>query len=292
MKKNVALVLSGGGARGLAHIGVIEALEKEGFRITSIAGTSIGALIGGVFISGKIHEYREWMMGLGKMDILRLIDFAVSKKGFIKGEKVFRELSRFISDTDISELSVPFAAVAVDIINHEEIVFTTGNLTKAIRASVSIPTVFQPVVYKKKLLVDGGVLNPLPLDRVKRTEGDILVAVNLNADIPYNSLENESRIPNENSSFSKAREIINEKWNKFFQPKKEPVPKTGFFDLMTLSIYAMQVKLTEVAIMQNQPDILVNISKRSADIYDFHKAQELIGYGKKEFYEAFEKYRG
>lgn len=292
MNKNIALVLSGGGARGLAHIGVIEGLEKEGFTISSIAGTSIGALIGGVYISGKLSEYKDWVLGLNKIDIFRLVDFAISKKGFIKGEKVFRELSRFISDSDIRDLPLPFAAIAVDILRHEELVFTTGKLIKAIRASVSIPTVFQPVSYSDYLLVDGGVLNPLPLNRVKRQEGDILVAVNLNADIPYAGIQDETDKEEGNSSFSHAKEIINEKWNKFFQRGKKPESTTGFFDIMTLSIYAMQIKLTEMSIKENKPDILVEISKGSADIYDFYKAAELIDYGKTRFYEALENFQG
>ncbi|MBM3435354.1 MAG: phospholipase, partial [Bacteroidetes bacterium] len=132
--KNTALVLSGGGARGLAHIGVIEELLKNGFNITSIAGTSIGSLIAGVYVSGKLPEFSNWICSIGKLEILKLLDFAIYKNGFIKGEKVFRKLQDFIDDIRIEDLEIPYAAVSVDIKNHSEVIFRSGSLVKAIRA--------------------------------------------------------------------------------------------------------------------------------------------------------------
>jgi len=173
----VALVLSGGGARGMAHIGVIEGIQKMGYTITSIAGTSIGALIAGIYVSGKMDEFKKWVIHVSKFDVIKLMDFAISKNGFIKGEKVFNALKKFIRDVNIEELEIPYAAVAVDIKNHKEIVFRSGPLKEAIRASVSIPTVLQPVYYNEVELVDGGVLNPLPINCIHRNDGDLLIAV-------------------------------------------------------------------------------------------------------------------
>lgn len=275
--KNVALVLSGGGARGMAHIGVIEALTDQGFNITSIAGTSIGSVIGGVYISGNMEGFRDWVTSVSKFDIIKLMDFAISKSGFIKGEKVFKKLKKFLSDKNIEDIEIPFAAVAVDLMNHKEVVFTKGNLHDAIRASVSIPTVLKPFPYKNVNLVDGGVLNPLPLNRVKRNDGDILVAVDLNADIEYELPPGIKQQENGNHTYENALNYINDKWSKFF--KQDKTRQIGFFDLVTHSVYAMQVKLTQVAIREYKPDVLIEISKNACDLFEFHRSEEMIKYG-------------
>ena len=283
--KDAALVLSGGGARGMAHIGAIRALEEQGFNITSIAGTSIGSLIGGIYLAGKLDEFVDWVTNISKLDILKFMDFAISKSGFIKGEKIFKKLKPFIGDARIEELPIPYAAVAVDIQNHKEIIFREGPLFEAIRASVAIPTVLRPYNHDGHNLVDGGVSNPLPLDVVKRNENDLLIAIDLNADTPYHFLrKSEEENENMHQTYEKALQFINEKWSKYFRNGK---PKSiGFFDLVTQSIYAMQMKLTQVAIEQNPPNLLVKISRNSCDMFEFHRAEEMIEYGKKQMESA------
>lgn len=276
--KEIALVLSGGGARGLAHIGVIEALEENGYTITSIAGTSIGSVVGAVYISGKLSEFREWVENTGKLDVIRLMDFAISKNGFIKGEKVFKQIKKYVTNRDIESFDIPFTAIAVDLQNHKEIVFNSGNMIKAIRASVSIPTILQPIEYEGIELVDGGVLNPLPLNAVKRKPGDMLVAVDLSADIPYTPPQGFAIEPHHNGNYDKVLEFVNEKWSAFFNNGKHK--RSGFFDLITLSIYAMQMKLTQEAIERYKPDLVVDISRKACEIFEFHKAEEMILYGK------------
>lgn len=289
-KNQVALVLSGGGARGLAHIGVIEELIKQGFSISSIAGTSIGSLIGGIYVSGKLPEFSEWIRNIGKFDLIRLMDFAIYKNGFIKGEKVFRKLQDFIADINIEDLRIPYAAVAVDIKNHREVVFRSGNLIKAIRASVSIPTLIKPLNYDGAELVDGGVLNPLPLNTVARTEGDLVVAVDLNSNIPYAPKTKTGRIKEHNSTYLKAKEHISRKWRGSVKETNKR-SSIGFFDLITESIYTMQMKLTELAVEQYKPDVIVRISKRSCEIYEYHRAEEIMAYGKNQFIAALEDYK-
>ncbi|MCB0804430.1 MAG: patatin-like phospholipase family protein [Bacteroidales bacterium] len=280
-QKTVALVMSGGGARGMAHIGVIKALEENGYRISSIAGTSIGALIGGIYLSGKLDEFVEWTANIGKYDLLKFMDFAINKSGLIKGEKVFQKLKPFVNDVKIESLSIPYAAVAVDIMSHTEVVFSKGSLVDAIRASAAIPTVLRPFNLNDRFLVDGGVLNPLPIDVVKRNPGDLLIAVDLNADIPFKPAEIEKPEKDEaNQTYEKALQFINEKWSKFFKSDKSK--SIGFFDLITQSIYAMQIKLTQAAIEKHQPDVVVRISKNSCEMFEFHKAVEQIAYGRKQ----------
>lgn len=277
-KKTVALVLSGGGARGLAHIGVIEALTERGYTISSIAGTSIGSIIGAVYISGNLDAFRKWVESTGKLDVLRLMDFAITKNGFIKGEKVFNHIKKYVKDADIESFDIPFAAIAVDIKNHKEIIFKSGSLIKAIRASVTIPTVLRPIENDGIELVDGGVLNPLPLNAVQRRPGDLLVAVDLNADTPYKSPPGFEKEINHNSTYEKTMEFINEKWSSFFRNGKHK--RSGFFNLITNSIYAMQMKLTQLAIERYDPDVVVDISKNACEIFEFHRAEEMIAYGK------------
>jgi NTE family protein len=145
VKEKVSLVLSGGGARGIAHIGVIEELEKQGFEIKSIAGTSMGALVGGIYAVGKLQEYKNWMYTLDKLDVFKLIDFTLSSQGLIKGDRVFKKMKEFIPDMNIEELNIHYAATATDLINKEEVVFTKGSVYKSIRASTAIPSVLTPV---------------------------------------------------------------------------------------------------------------------------------------------------
>ena len=278
--KNIALVLSGGGARGMAHIGVIEELVKRGYNITSIAGTSIGSVVGGVYAIGKMDEYKQWVTGLGKLDIIKLMDFALTKGGLIKGEKIFKELGKIIGDTKIEDLSIPFAAIAVDIENHKEVVFTSDSLANAIRASVAVPTVITPVKYKNSYLVDGGVLAPLPLKFVKRSKDDILVAVDLNADLPYRQSPRKKPSKKDENNYQKALDHINRQWSKFFKTTKEK--HAGYFDLMNKSLYAMQIRLTEIAIEKQKPDIVIPISRRSCDLFEFHRSEEMIDYGRRQ----------
>jgi len=188
MKPTVALVLGSGGARGIAHIGVIRELINEGYEISSISGTSMGALVGGVYAAGKLDEYETWLCSLSKMDVFNLVDFTLSTQGIIKADRVLKEMQKFIPDQKIEDLPIKYAAVTTDLKNKKEVVITQGSLYDAIRASISIPMVITPIQKVDTLFVDGGVLNPVPVNRVFRQENDMLVAVNLNANIPYHKL--------------------------------------------------------------------------------------------------------
>ena len=285
--KNVALVLSSGGARGLAHIGVIEELQAQGYNITSIAGSSMGALVGGLFAAGKMDEYKKWIIGLDKMEILSLIDFTLTTKGFVKGEKVFERMRKlnFIPDINIEDLPIPYIAVAVDILNNKECVFRSGSLLKAIRSSISIPSVFTPVNIENGLLVDGGVLNPLPLKQVNRIPNDLLIAVDLNALIPYDkpTLPTRKKKENHNEKIS----ALMQKWDELFgheqkvaKEKTSKNPSIGYFDVLMRSVQLMQSKLTDYSAEITPPDVLIPISKDSSTVFEFYKAEELIAYGR------------
>ena len=279
MRKNIALVLSGGGARGLAHIGVIEELQKRDYQITSVAGTSMGALIGGVYAMGKLEEYRDWVAGLTQIEVFKLVDLTLGSAGLIKGERVLNRMKEFIPDTNIEDLSIPYSATAVDIIRHEEVVFRSGSLYDAIRASIAIPTVFTPVRKDGAILVDGGVMNNVPITNVVRTKGDLLVTVYVNADIPVQK-------PILSKAEEQKQESTYQKWMKNFNDylhinhskgKKESL---GFLTVIDNTITTGMLKLAQMAIEKGKPDILINISRLSCGTYDFYKAKELIEIGR------------
>lgn len=297
MGKNVALVLGSGGARGLAHIGVIEELEKQGFNITSVSGTSIGSLIGGFYAMGKLPEFTEWVTALRKKDVYSLMDFTLSTNGLMRAEKVFRRMNTFIPDILIEEMNIPYSAVATDIINRKEVVFTTGSFYEAARASISIPTIITPVPNENRILVDGGLLNPVPVSCIARTENDILVAVNLydgnNVEITTdrNGNKNES---SENKAFiygSLLPSTINDIVKKII----EFIPggnkqSQGYYTLVHFTTSVMLERISELSLMVNKPDILINIPASSAKTFDFHKAEQLIELGRMEAQKSINQY--
>lgn len=177
--KTVALTLGSGGARGYAHIGAIEVLVERGYKIAAISGCSMGALIGGMYAAGKLKEYKDWVTGLGQFDVIKLLDLTFSSIGAIRGEKVFSIVREILGDTRIEDLPIPFTAVATDLLAHKEVWFQEGPLDKAIRASIAIPSVVTPLVLDGRVLVDGAVLNPLPIIPTISAHADLIMAVNL-----------------------------------------------------------------------------------------------------------------
>jgi NTE family protein len=177
----------------------------------------------------------------------------------------------------------------VDIKNHKEVVFRTGPLRKAIRASVSIPTVLKPVFLNDVELIDGGVLNPLPISCINRNEGDLLIAVDLGADIPYPIPKSKKVTVEQETNYRKTMDFINEKWTSYFNNDKQK--HTGFFDLITESLYAMQMKLTQSTIKEYKPHMVVHISRKSCDLFEYHRSEELIEYGRKQFKKSLSDYK-
>jgi NTE family protein len=297
MSRNVALVLSSGGARGIAHIGVIEELTKFGYTITSVAGASMGALVGGMLAQGTLAKFTEWLIGVTKMDVIKFMDLTIGHGGLIKGEKIMKVLEEFIGDTDIEDLLIPYSCVAADLIGHKEFVFNKGSLLQAIRASSSIPTVFMPVMYNGMMLVDGGVLNPLPIDLVHRSDGDILIAVNVNANIPYKPPQRKPDHEDLEKYYGKMRATLNKKWSGvidhyFEKYKNEKLPKPkpiNMFDVISESIILAQNKAAGIYIDKYKPDVLIETSVNIATTFDFYKSEELIEAGRIACHKALQK---
>lgn len=282
MNKNVALVLSGGGARGIAHIGVIEVLEENGFNITSISGTSMGSLVGAVYALGKLPEFKEWLLNINKLEILKLVDFTFSNQGFIKGDKFFKELKQFIPDSNIEDLKINYSAIAADIMNKREIIFTQGSIFDAVRASISIPSIFTPIESESSILVDGGMVNNLPLDRVKRTEGDLLVAVDVLANVPfYKTAANE---------YNHKRKL--KEFKSYFEEKVAAgiSSQLSYFEIIDKSINLMIEEVVKMKLAQFPPNILINVSQDVCTLLEFYKADEIIANGREVAENQIEKY--
>ncbi len=177
--KTVSLVLGSGGARGLAHIGVIHWLEENNYKICSIAGSSMGALIGGIYAAGKLDEYEQWVRAITKVDIVTLLDLSWEKSGLVKGDKIINTLIHLVGEQLIEDLPIQYTAVATDFKGEKEIWIKSGRLFDAIRASMSIPLLFTPFKYRGVDLIDGGVLNPVPVAPTIGDETDMTIAVNL-----------------------------------------------------------------------------------------------------------------
>jgi NTE family protein len=276
-KKTVSLVLGSGGARGYAHIGVIEVLEKSGYEIKSISGSSMGSLIGGLYAAGKLNDYKKWVLSLDIFSVLKLVDFSFAATGVIKGDKVFDVLETLVGkNVQIEDLPIDFTAVATDINTQKEVWFQEGNLLSAIRASIAIPTVFTPQQNnKKQLLVDGGILNPLPTVPLLSDTNDLLIAVNLNGEKKADKLlQKQSEI--ENSMQAKITEFIQKNFLTTETEEKEP----NYFSIVSKTIETMQNLITRYELAAHQPDIVIDIPKNLCGFYEFHEAEKIISYGR------------
>jgi NTE family protein len=271
MLKPVSLVLSSGGARGIAHIGVIEVLEKYGFTIQSVAGASMGAMVGGMYASGNLSVFKDWLCSLTLKEMIRLIDLSISTEGFIKGNKVITEIEKLIPDRDIESLRIPFVAVSTDVVNNREIVHDKGSLFHAIRGSISIPFVFKPFPSDGTFLIDGGILNPLPIDCIKRHENDILVTVNVGAYKTLHHVE-KSNTGTSGKTVTKAEDHGSVQDNH--------VVKANHVNLAYKSIALMINRIAEMTVEKYKPDIVIDIEHDSFSVYEFYKAPEIIELGR------------
>jgi NTE family protein len=283
--KNIRLVLGSGGARGMAHIGVVEELEKEGFHIKQVVGCSMGAVVGGIYCAGYLNEYKHWLVSLTRLDVFKLLDFTFSSQGFVKGERVFKAIEQLIGDHLIEDLRIPFTAVAADIVHKREVHYQSGSLFKALRASIAMPSIFTPVIEGRSQLVDGGVLNPLPLDLIDRQKGDLVVAVNINANI-VSEKNLHPPINKEKAAYQKMLEAFKEKFLKVESHVEEQAEQFGFFDLMTKSYEMTQDRLTDLMIAIYKPDLVVEISRDACGVFEFYRANEIIEEGRSAFRKA------
>lgn len=297
-KKTVSLVLGSGGARGMAHIGIIRCLEDNGYQITNIAGASIGALIGGFYAAGKLDKYQGWVTALDRRDVLRLLDLSFDGGGLFKGDKIMGVLSKLIGDAQIEQLPIEFTAVAVDIERQREVWFTEGSLFEAIRASIAIPSVFKPHYYRDMMLVDGGVLNPVPMAPTLRTLTDLTLAVNLNGreEIPRPTAAVRKKkavktSPTDQNRVQRAVSRFIDRWWSEDATEAEPQNKWGIMELINRSIDTMQNTIAHMKLAAHQPDILIEIPRSVGGLFDYNLAEDIINEGYQLCEEALERYQ-
>lgn len=277
VRPTLALALGTGGARGLAHIGVIEALEAAGFRIVAVAGSSMGALIGGIYAAGKLDVYRDWVCALQKMDVLKLVDWTLSGAGVIKGDRIIDVLRELIGPVNIEDLPIPFTAVATDLDREREVWLARGPLFDAIRASIAIPTIFRPRALRGHRLVDGGLMNPLPLTPLLQTPGDFTVAVNVNG--PAEALPDVPHVPRA-AARSGLRGRITAFVKRTIGSRSKGAAEPGWVDTLTESLELMQDNLTGFRLAADRPDLVIEIPRNASAVYEFYRAAELIALGR------------
>ncbi len=282
-KKSVSLVLGSGGARGYAHIGVIEILEEKGYTIKSISGSSMGALIGGIYAAGKLEVYKQWVLSLDFIDTLKLLDISFSHGGIVNIDTVYQKIEQMIGDIKIEELPVTYMAVASDIKNQKKIWFKKGKLIDAIRASIAIPTVFTPVVKNDMILVDGGVLDPLPIASVSSEGTDLTIAVNLNANIPqtYKIDSPEKEAKEQSKLYKKTMQLVDKAKEAIGTDTSKEKPSIDIFYILNKSLDATQNIIVENTIREYQPDLIIEIPRDACESYEFEKAYEMIEIGKR-----------
>ena len=274
MKKKIALVLSGGGARGLAHIGAIETLESHGYEITSIAGCSMGALIGGMYAAGKLPEVKDWVLALDRRKVLSLVDFSLSLTHLVKGDRVMEALKEIVPDVNIEDLPIPYTAVATDWNSGKEVVFDHGSLYDAIRASISIPLFLNPVRREDMLLVDGGLVNSLPLNRVVRHSGDLLFGINVSTHDYQDELLMQQFVERKLLSKSMPAAIMNRIMKHF-----EGI-NINYVTLLMRTIAIMLEQNTRQQILISRPDLVVQVPMKRYGVFDFDKAAAILQIGK------------
>lgn len=322
--KDVALVLSSGGPRGWAYIGAIEELESRGYNITSIAGTSIGSLIGGIYAAGKLADIKEWLFSLDAWKVFSLMDISISKNHLVKGDKVIGAIKEIVPDVNIEDLNIPYKAIAADLYTGEEVVFDRGALFEAIRASISIPSLFRPVKYGFRTLVDGGVVNTMPLDRVDRNGNDIVVAFDVN-DVDVESIRQtiidearyeEDRLNAEKALDKETRNVLNsirhnsnltlmdklrlakDQGTKIISHKmhtEELEPELFFeenyYSILSRTFSLMNHVIAKAAAERFQPEVLVKMPfDLYDDISDYAKAEEISEVGRELMKKALDEY--
>ena len=271
--KDIALALSSGGARGLAHIGVIEELEAQGYHITSMAGCSMGALIGGVYAAGKLEEFRDWMKTIDKKKMLELTDFSLSLNHLVKGTRIIKAIMEFVPDVRIEDLPIPYCAVATDWISGREVVIDKGSLFEAIRASISLPTFYEPVRRDGMILIDGGVVNPIPMNRVQRHQGDLLVGVDVSGHdykAQWEKMKKQAEKQKHDKSLkAKLLDMI--------------IPDNIEFNYYTLLSRTSSIMIRQNSLLMAQltkPDILIDIQMSRYGSFDYDKSERLINIGR------------
>ena len=287
-EKTVSLILGSGGARGLAHIGVIHWLEENGYDIRSISGSSMGALVGGIYAAGKLDVYTEWVRAITRTDIIRLLDISFGTAGMVKGDRIISALKELVGDQAIEDLPIAFTAVASDIINEKEIWLNKGSLFGAIRASIAVPLFFTPARYRDLELLDGGILNPVPIAPTFSDNTRIKIAVNLGG-----AVDKHASAPRPIAEPVQAAPDLMDKISSFIDTIKGADDEAGngtlgMLDIATRSFDAMQGSIARQKLAAYPPDEVIELPRSICGLLEFDRADEMIELGYRRAAEHFQ----
>jgi len=293
-RTTVSLVLGSGGARGMAHVGVIEYLLEQGYDIRCISGASIGALVGGIYATGRLDLFRDWLLALSKTDVLRYLDFSFSGTALFRGEKIIDALRELVGEHLIEDLPVTYTAVATDVERQKEVWMADGPLFDAIRASIAVPTIFTPHHYRGMRLLDGGLLNPVPIAPTLKEVTDLTIAVNLNAV----NVDHSPHKPPRKAAGRKGVaapppkgivEAYHERISGFLDElqqgfsdlafRSSGADDLGLFDLLNNSFETMQNAITNIKLATYSPDVVIEIPRETCKAHEFYRARELVEVG-------------
>lgn len=290
--KTVSLVLGSGGARGLAHIGVIRRLEEVGYDIRSISGCSMGAVVGGIYAAGKLDDYEKWVCAIDRVDIVSLLDFSWQKTGLVKGDKIINALRELVGDRDIEDLPIPFTAVATDFRAEKEVWMQSGSLFDAMRASMSLPLFFTPFKHRGRRLIDGGVLNPVPIAPTFSDHNDLTIAVNLSGKVEQRPKRRTPKVAetppqkaSEDAEDDEEQSMIRGKVHDFLESLRERMNGKGnpdeldVLEIANQAFDTMQGAISRQKLAAYPPDKVITIPRNAATIIEFDRAKELIELG-------------
>ena len=296
--KTISLVLGSGGARGLAHIGVIRELEHHGWRIGAIAGSSIGALIAGFYAAGRLDDYADWVQELTEFNVLRYLDIAWGGAGMIKGQMLMETLQQFVGNHRIEDLPIPLTIVASDVLSRKEVWLNKGDLFDAIRASIAVPTIFTPHIVNGRPLLDGGVLNPVPIAPTLQDQTDAIIAVSLSG--VEKRIGGGSRRSVQTKPAKKPRHRYQKQIDAFIDQlqdrlgldseQEQDQPRLSLADAALLSLDAMQASIARSMLAAYPPDLLIEIPINTCAAHEFYRAEEVIASGEYWARQAIERF--
>lgn len=276
-KPVVGLALGSGSARGWAHIGVIQALEEIGVQPQVVAGTSIGALVGGAYVTDTLSEFSDWVQSLTVKDVFGLLDISFSG-GMVKGEKLFSFFREHHDNPDIETLEKKLVTVATDMKSGREVWITKGTMLDAARASCALPGLFSPVKMQGRWMLDGGLVNPVPVSAARAMGADVVIAVNLNAQLVGAHLSRDTRTQVQREEGSDEERSIWQKMMDYFASEEGGDP--GFFDVVASSINIMQDRITRSRMAGDPPEVTLVPLLEDFALMDFHRAKEAIEEGR------------
>lgn len=289
-RPKVGLALGGGSARGWAHIGVLRALAELDIHPDLICGTSIGALVGAAYAVDELERLEEWVLGMKVGELLRFVDVSLSA-GLIKGERLTEYLRNNFGDRPIESMALPYAAVATRLSSGAEVWLRSGSIVDAIRASIALPGIFKPIAADGDFLVDGGLVNPVPVSLARALGADIVIAVDLNTDLMGRYLERASEMEPENAPeptppeerrglMQRLQSRLGRRWSQG-QDAQDRLIEPSMFSVLASSLNIMQVRITRSRMAGDPPDVLITPRLAHMSLYDFHRGEEAMLEGRR-----------